>query len=194
VQLLVTRRPFRKRPQRGAWLLGAAPLLVFSSISVPAGAAPKRGDALQTDSLSMLLASRDYTTHTTTTIRNALNLSENVGLHYYFVDRLRVGMNLQLTERLWPHPPPGSSRLQRVAFMPQLGWSFYDPFYTAVIFSYAPRTQGRALPDLAVLGALGMALPVTRRVKLSLAAEVPFAFLQHRTLGVVGVMGVSIRL
>lgn len=189
-----TPRPFRKPPRFCAWVLGVAALLVLSGVSFRAQAAPKRGDALQTDSLSMLLANRDYTTHTTTTIRNALNLSENVGIHYYFVDRVRVGMNLQLTERLWPNPPAGSSRLQRVALMPQLGWSFCDPFYTAIIFSYAPRTQGRALPDLAVLGALGLSLPITRRVKLSLAAEVPFAFLQHRTLGIVGVMGVSIRL
>ena len=142
----------------------------------------------------MLLANHDYTTGTNSSIRNALNLSANVGLHYYFVDRVRIGMNLQFTERLWPHPPEGSTRFQRFALMPQLGWSFADPFYVAAIFSYAPRTQGRSLPDMAVLGALGVAFPVSRRTKLSLAAEVPYAFGQHRTLGVVGVVGVSFRL
>jgi hypothetical protein len=120
-------------------------------------------------------------------------LSGNVGLHYYVVDRVRLGMNLQFTERLWPKPAPGSSRFQRFALMPQLGWSFADPFYTALIFSYAPRTLGGATPDLAVLAALGAAFPVSRRVKLSLAGEASFAFLHHRTLGVVAVTGVSIR-
>jgi len=173
------------------WLLGAASAVAACSLSVTSWAAPKRGDVLQTDSLSMLLASRDYTSRTTTTLRKVVNLSANIGLHYYFVDRVRFGMNLQFTERLWPDPPSGSSRFQRFALMPQLGWSFYDPFFTAIIFSYAPRTQGRAEPDLAVLGALGAALPVTRRMKVSLAGEVPYAFLHHRTLGVVAIAGVS---
>lgn len=157
-------------------------------------AAPKRGDVIQTDSLSMLLASRDYTTHTSTTLSSVVNLSGNVGLHYYFVDRVRAGMNLQFTERFWPEPPAGSSRFQRFAFMPQLGWSFFDPFFTALIFSYAPRTQGRAKPDMAVLGALGATFPLSNRMRLSFAAEVPYAFLEHRTLGLVAVVGVSFRL
>lgn len=175
------------------WLLRAALVLALSSTTVDANAAPKRGDVLQTDSLSMLLASHDYTTGTNTTLRNAVNLSGNVGLHYYFVDRVRIGTNLQFTERLWPEPPAGSSRFQRFALMPQLGWSFCDPFYTALIFSYAPRTLGRATPDMAVLAALGAAFPISRRVKLSVALEVPFAFLHHRTLGLVAVTGISIR-
>lgn len=176
------------------WLLRAAVALALSSATVEANSAPKRGDGLQTDSLSMLLASHDYTTGTNTTLRNNVNLSGNVGLHYYFVDRVRIGMNLQLTERLWPEPPTGSSRFQRFALMPQLGWSFCDPFYTALIFSYAPRTLGGATPDLAVLAALGAAFPISDRVKLSVALEVPFAFLHHRTLGLVAVTGMSIRL
>jgi hypothetical protein len=47
---------------------------------------------------------------------------------------------------------------------------------------------------MAVLVALGAAFPVTKRVKLSLALEVPFAFLHHRTVGLVAVTGISIRL
>ena len=50
------------------------------------------------------------------------------------------------------------------------------------------------ITDLAVVGSLGAGLPVTRRVKLSLAIEVPFAFLQSRTIGLVGLTGVSILL
>jgi len=183
----------RRAPSR-KWLLCAASVLALCSATLRAHAGPKRGDGLQTDSVSMLLASHDYTTHTNTTLRNAVNLSLNAGLHYYFVDRVRIGINLQLTERLQPQPPAGTSRFQRLALMPQLGWSFHDSFYTALIFSYAPRTQGRARPDLAVLAALGATLPVTKRVKLSAAIETPYAFLQHRTLGLVAVTGVSIRL
>jgi hypothetical protein len=182
---------FRRRAI--AWLFSAAICCAAASAHTVAEAAPKKGDALQTDSISMLLASHDYTTGESSSIKQALNLSAIVGLHYYFVDRVRVGMGIQFTERIWPQPPPGSSRFQRFALMPQLGWSFYDPFYTALIFSYAPRTLGRANPDLAIIPALGAALPVSRRVKLSLAVEAPFAFLYHRTLGVVGLTGVSFR-
>jgi hypothetical protein len=185
--------PFLSRHYRSpSWLVRAA--LALSSVAAGAHAGPKRGDVLQTDSLSMLLASHDYTTDTASTLKNAVNLSANVGLHYYFVDRVRIGMNLQLTERLWPAPPAGSSRFQRFALMPQLNWSFYDPFYAGLIYSYAPRTQGRAIPDMAVLGALGAAFSVSERMKLSLALQVPYTFLYHRTVGLVAVAGVSFRL
>ncbi len=176
------------------YLRRAALVPVLATVTTLAHAGPKQGDGLQTDSLSMLLASRDYTTHTDSSLRNVINVSGNVGLHYYFVDRVRAGMSLQFTERLWPAPPAASSRFQRFALMPQLGWSFYDPFYTALIFSYAPRTLGRAIPDLAVLVAFGVSLPVTERMKFTVALDVPFAFLHHRTLGLVALMGVSFRL
>jgi hypothetical protein len=188
----MSRPPSRNSP-RAAWLLRVASALVASGITLSAQAGPKRGDVLQTDSLSMLLVSHDYTTNTNSSIRNVVNLSVNVGLHYYFVDRVRFGMNLQFTERLWPEPPAGSSRFQRFALMPQLGWSFYDPFYMALIFSYAPRTQGGAVPDMAVLAALGATFPITERMKLSVALDVPFAFLHHYTLGLVALTGVSFR-
>ena len=176
------------------WLFSAAICCTAASVHTHAHAAPKKGDGLQTNSLSVLLASHDYTTKTSSSIKDAVNLSAVVGLHYYFVDRVRIGMGLQFTERLWPQPPLGSSRFQRFALMPQLGWTFADPFFTALIFSYAPRTLGRANVDMAVIGALGAALPVTRRMKLSLAVEVPYAFYYHRTVGLVGLMGISFRL
>ena len=175
-------------------LFSAAICFITMSVHTRALAAPKQGDVLQTDSLSMLLASHDYTTKTSSSIKDTVNLSAVVGLHYYFVDRVRIGMGLQLTERLWPQPPAGSSRFQRFALMPQLGWSFADPFYTALVFSYAPRTYGRANLDMAIMGVLGAALPVTRRMKISLALEVPYAFYYHRTLGLIALTGVSFRL
>jgi hypothetical protein len=183
---------FRRRAL--GWLFSAAICFTAASVHTRAHAAPKKGDGLQTDSLSMLLASHDYTTKSSSSIKDAVNLSGVVGLHYYFVDRVRIGMGLQFTERLWPQPPLGTSRFQRFALMPQLGWSFADPFYAALIFSYAPRTLGRANLDMAVIGALGAALPVTRRMKFSLAVEVPYAFYYHRTLGLVALTGVSFRL
>lgn len=175
------------------WLLATAACLALLSLTGRAHAAPKKGDWLQTDSLSMLLVTRDFTTNKTSTVRKATNLSAIVGLHYYVVDRVRLGMGLQFTERLRPEPAPGTSRFQRFALMPQIGWSFRDPFYTALIFSYAPRTQGRAITDMSLIAVFGAAFPVTRRMKFSIAAEVPYAFYDHQMLGLVGLTGVSFR-
>lgn len=186
-------RPAVTSPAR-PWILTLAVVLALLSLPAPAHAAPKKGDWLQTDSLSMLLVSRDFTTNKTSTLRKATNLSAVVGLHYYFVDRVRVGMGLQFTERLRPAPTHGASRFQRFALMPQIGWTFYDPFYTALIFSYAPRTQGRALTDMAVYAVLGASFKLTRRMKFTVAAEVPYAFYDHQTVGLVALTGVSFRL
>jgi hypothetical protein len=175
-------------------LLALGICLLAIALPARAAAAPQRGDFLQTDSLSMQLVNRDFTSETTSSIADVVNLSGIAGLHCFVTDRVRLGMGIQYTRRLWPKPMPGASRFQRFALMPQVGWRFYDPFYTALIFSYAPRTLGRAIPDLAISGALGAALPMTKRVSFTLAVEVPYAFHYHRSLGLVALSGVSFRL
>lgn len=176
------------------WLLGVGICCAVAGYSTEASAAPKQGDVLQTDTLSMLLVNRDYTTKRTTSVKDNINLSANVGLHYYFVDRVRIGMGVQFTERLWPKPPPGVSRFQRFALMPQLSWNFQDPFYAALSFSYAPRTLGGANLEMAILGALGAAVSVTRSMKLGFAVQAPFVFQPRRALGLVAITGVSFSL
>jgi hypothetical protein len=171
-----------------------APLLAaLTTASIPAQAAPKRGDGLQTDGLSTLLVSRDFSEGATTSIASAFNLSEVIGLHYYFVDRVRLGMSVQLTERVAPEPEPGSSRLQRVAFLPQVGWNFWDPFYTALAVSYAPRTRGRSIPDVALMAVLGAGAALSDDVRFSVALEAPWAFRYHQTLGLVLYSGLGFR-
>src|SRR5687768_12829033 len=186
--------PSLSRRRRRPWLLGASLCCAVASYSAAASAAPKQGNVLQTDTLSMLLVNRNYTTKSTSSIEEVINLSAIIGLHYYFVDRVRLGMGLQFTERLWPEPPPEVSRFQRFALMPQLGWNFYEPFYAALSFAYAPRTLGTATLELAVLAALGAAVPVNRRMKLTFAIQSQFAFYRHRTLGLIALAGVSFSL
>lgn len=157
-------------------------------------AAGMQGDVLQTDSLGLGIVTRDFTAHTTKTLSDSANLSEFVGLHYYFVDRFRVGMNLQFTEQLTPALPMGESRWRTFSFLPQLGCNFYDPFFAGLIYKLAPRTNGQSKFDMAVQGLLGVAYPVSNSVRITLALEVPFAFYVHRTLGLTLLSGVSIRL
>jgi hypothetical protein len=174
--------------------LGLGICAALAGYATGVSAAPKQGDVLQTDTLSMLLVNRDYTTRTTSSLKDNINLSATIGLHYYFVDRVRIGLGLQFTERLWPEPPPPVSRFQRFALMPQLSWNFHDPFYTALSFSYAPRTLGGDNLELAVLAALGAALPITRKVKITFAVQAPFVFRPRHSLGLVALMGVSFSL
>jgi hypothetical protein len=174
---------------RVAWLICLAALCVCR----PACAAGKKGDFLQTDTLGVSLVTRDMTTRTTRTVGDATNLSEFVGLHYYVAQRVRLGMNLQLTERLVPDPPASQGRIQRFAFLPQVGWNFYDPFFTALVFGIAPRSEGKAQLNLTVQAVFGVSVPVSRHVSLSAALEVPWGYYPHQTVGLTALAGVAFR-
>jgi hypothetical protein len=181
------------RPSRalrfGAVLLASLPLFLARS----AHAAGTRGEFIQTDTLGVSLLTRDLDKDTTRTVKDALNLSEFVGLHGYVVDRVRLGANLQLTERLWPEPAPGA-RIQRFAVLPQVGWNFYDPFFAALVFGVAPRTDAKTRLNLSLQAVLGVSLPLSSRVRLSIAGEVPYTFYDRHLIGVTALTGIAIRL
>ncbi len=166
-------------------------LLVFASA---ANAAASQGEWVQTDSLGMNVVSHDFTTSTTKTVADAQRLSEFVGLLYYVTDRVRLGMNLQLSEQLGPRPPAGQSRFQTFALLPQVGWNFLDPFFAAVIFTLAPITAGQDKLDLGFQLLLGGGIALSDRVRANLALEVPWNFHIHQTLGLTPLAGLSIRL
>jgi hypothetical protein len=171
----------------------ALTLTALSCVSATGHAAPKRGEFLETNTLSMTLLSRDFTADTSTSVAEVVNLSGLVGIHYYFVDSVRLGVSMQGTARLWPEPEPGSSRAQRFAFLPQIGWNFYDPLFAAVLFAYAPRTRGRAIPDMSVAALLGVGVPLSDSVRFSVALEVPWAFYYHQTLSLAALTGLGVR-
>lgn len=168
----------------------AAALVLWAG---PAEAAGKRGEFIQTDTLGMSLLTRDLDHQTTRSVRDVVNLSQFVGLHGYVIDRLRVGANFQLTERLWPEPAPGA-RIQRFAVLPQIGWNFYDPFFTALVFGFAPRTDGREHLNLSLQVVLGVSVPISNRVRVSVAGEVPWTFYDRNLIGVTALTGIAIRL
>jgi hypothetical protein len=171
--------------------------MVFTLCSLApqhARATGKQGEFIQTDTLGTSVVTRDFTTRQTKTIADATNLSEFVGLHLYVLDHWRMGMNLQFTEQLAPTPPPGVSRFRAFAVLPQLGCNFYDPFFAALIYKIAPRTNGKNELDMAIQGLLGVGFPVSSRMRVSFAVEAPFAFYIHRTLGMSVLTGISFRL
>jgi hypothetical protein len=183
-----------QRARSGLSFVASALAAAYVLQSPPVHAAGKQGDIIQTDAIGTSLVSYDLDAKTSKTIADVVNLSEFVGLHAYVVDRVRVGMNLQFTERLWPGLPPGKSRFQRFALLPQVGWNFYDPFFTALVFGVAPRTDGQQHVNLTVQGVLGAGFPLSSRVRVNVAGEVPFTYYDKHTLGFTALTGISLRL
>ena len=174
-------------------LASVALILSLGLFARSARAAGKQGEFIQTDTLGVSLLTHDLDTGKTRSVADAVNLSEFVGLHGYVVDRVRLGANLQLSERLWPRPAPGA-RIQRFAVLPQVGWNFYDPFFAALVFGFAPRTDGKVHLNLSLQAVFGVSLPLTSRVRLSIAGEVPWTFYDRHLLGVTALTGIAIRL
>jgi hypothetical protein len=78
--------------------------------------------------------------------------------------------------------------------VPQVGWLFYAPFVTALVFGGAPRTDGRQHVNLTVQGVLGVGFAISERVRWSFAGEVPFTYYDKHALGFTALTGISIRL
>src|SRR5581483_5146001 len=153
---------------------------------------PKQGTFVQSDTLGMNLVSYNFDTGKTTGVGDVAGLSEFVGLHYFVIDRLRVGLNFQFTEYL-TDTSPGQSRFATFALLPQIGWHFWGPLFIAAVFTIAPWTLGgRPVPpsttgsnnfDLGFQFVFGGAIPLAKGVSLTLAGEVPYNFLVYRTIG-----------
>jgi hypothetical protein len=167
-------------------------LCCLVSRSSTAGGA--QGEVVQTDSVGIGLLTRDLDAKKTTTVADAANINEYFGIHYYFVERVRMGMVFQWSQRIAPEPPEGESRFQRLAFLPQIGWNFVDPFYVTAIYGIAPYTRGQSRLDMTVEGALGASFPLSDSVRLSFSAVVPYAFYAQRSIGLTAVTGLGFRL
>lgn len=182
-----------RRVRLGPSLLASALMAHCFLMSTPVHAGAQ-GDIIQTDSVGSSLVTYDLDTKATTSIAQVVNISEFIGLHAYVVDRVRLGMNLQFTERVWPALPAGKSAFQRFAVLPQVGWNFYDPFFTALVLGVAPRTEGRQHLNLTVQGVLGVGVSLSNRVRLNFAGNVPVTYYDEHTLGLTAVAGISFRL
>ena len=174
-------------------------LLAFLLFAAPgtALAGPPQGAWSQSDTLGMNLVSWNVDTSKTTTVSDTTALSEFIGIHYFFIDNVRLGVNLQFTEYL-STPKSTQSRLATFAVLPQIGWHFAGPFYAAFVLTIAPWTGGVSNFVLGVQGVLGVGIPLAERVKLTLAIEVPVNFgitsTTSTTIGFTPLLGISIRL
>jgi hypothetical protein len=181
-------------------LLRAALLTAMAVGVVAPGTAEaegKQGDFVQSDTLGLRLLNYQYNPSPTQlkTIADQGVMSEFVGLHYFFIDRVRVGMNLQFSEQL--APPVGADNgiaFRTFAFLPQIGWDFWGPMFAAFVVTLAPWSSGTSTFEFGIQGVLGVGVPIVNRVKLTVAVEVPFTFAPDREVALTPLLGVAIRL
>jgi hypothetical protein len=188
--------PFRSHHRSSASIAAvAAASAGWLLAPTTARAAGKQGDVVQTDTLGMNLVNHAFDTDKTTTVGDAAVLSEFVGAHYFFVDRVRLGLNLQFSEQLEPAPAPkGGSRFRTFALLPQIGWDFWGPMFAALVVTVAPWTSGTSTFDFGFQAVLGAGIPIADGVKITGAIEVPVNFVVHRTIGLTPLLGMSFRL
>jgi hypothetical protein len=172
---------------------------LFVLMLVPSLArADLQGEWIETDTLGLPLytgtcQSFAHCNYSEDDITNQQNLAYFIGAHYYFRDHVRIGMNLQLTERLNPTPGNGQD-IRTFAFLPQIAWNFSNPFFVALTLTIAPWTSGGSNFDLGFQGVFGASTRLTDRIRGSLALEVPVYFYLERSIGITPLLGISIRI
>ena len=169
-------------------------IVVVGAFGFASARADTRGEIVETDTLGMNVVSYNASAGKTTTVADAANLSEFVGLHYYIIDHVRLGANLQFTERIAPDPASGQSRFQTLALLPQVGWNFRRPFFVALVITLAPWTGGTNTFDGGFQGVFGASFEVQSRINANIAVEVPINLVRATTIGLTPLVGISVRL
>lgn len=166
-------------------------LCVISPAVHAAGAA---GDIVETDMLGSNVLQYNFGSGKTTSIANESALSEFVGLHYYFIDEVRVGMAFQFTETIAPPPPDGVSSFSTFALLPQVGWNFSKPFFAQLTVAVPLRKDSVAETDLGVQAVFGASLPLSDQISGTFAVEIPYYFLLEQTIGLTPLVGIGCKL
>ena len=161
--------------------------------ALPARAA-ERGEVLQVTNLGVPLYVHNFDTSKDTTIADRLSIAEFLGAHYFITDRIRVGIMVQLTEQFSGDVAKGADRWTTFALLPQVGWHFYQRFFAAGVFTYAPRSGGKDQLDLGIQAVLGGSVPITDYASFGYALEVPYNFHVAKTIGITPLIGLSYKL
>jgi hypothetical protein len=169
-------------------------MVAIVALSSRSARADHQGEWIDTDMVGMNAYTYNFDKHTDTNVGSTQDLSDFVGLHYYVVDHVRVGMSLEFTERLAPEPATGTGRFQTFALLPQIGWNFSRSFYAALVATIAPWTSGKDLFDAGFQGLIGASTPFTSSIRGSVALQIPVTVVQATTIGATVLAGLSISL
>ncbi len=173
------------------WVILYGSLCVLPPVVQAAGQA---GDIVQTDMLGTNVWTENLDTGKVKTIGDSFGLSEFVGLHYYFMDDVRVGMAFQFTETVAPPPPAGVSDFTTFALLPQVGWNFAKPFFAQLTVAVPLRTDGVNQVDFGLQGVFGASLPLSDRLSANLALEIPVYLKLEHTIGLTPLAGIGWKL
>lgn len=157
-------------------------------------AAAEAGEVVQVDNIGVPLYAHNFDTGKDTGIGDKLSIAEFLGAHYFVTDRVRVGAMVQVTEQFSGPLAKGADRWTTFALLPQVGWYFYDRFFVAGVFTYAPRSGGKDQLDLGVQAVVGGSLAITPSASFGYALEVPYNFHVARTVGITPLVGLSYKL
>lgn len=175
--------------------LGSGLLLcVLLAFPMAAFAAGKAGDLVESDMLGSNLWTQNLDTGKQKTIGDSFGLSEFVGLHYYFVDEVRVGLAVQFTETIAPPPPAGKDAFTTLAFLPQIGWNFAKPFFAQLTVAVPIRTNGVNQVDFGLQPVFGASLPLANDLSFTAALEIPFYLALEHTVGLTPLVGLGWKL
>jgi hypothetical protein len=157
-------------------------------------AAGQAGDVVETDMVGSNLWTYNFATGAQKNIGTNFGLSEFVGLHYYFVNEVRVGMAFQFTEALNPAPAPGKDAFSTFALLPQIGWNFLKPFFIQLTVSVPLRMNAVNEVDFGLQPVLGASLSLAPDLSATLALEIPFYLALEQTVGVTPLAGIGWKL
>jgi hypothetical protein len=180
----------------GALTRVATPTAMIAALffDVHGARATERGEVIQVDNVGVPLYVHNFDTGKDTSIGDKLSIAEFLGGHYFVTDRIRVGMMVQITEQFTGDLAPHADRWTTFALLPQLGWYFYDRFFVAGVFTYAPRSGGKDQLDLGLQVVAGGSLALTDDASFGYALEVPYNFHVARTIGITPLLGFSYKL
>jgi hypothetical protein len=179
---------------RTAFLVAATALCLLAETETSSARAAERGEVVQVDNVGVPLYSHNFDTGKDTSIGDKLSIAQFLGAHYFVTSRVRVGMMVQLTEQFTGDLAPHADRWTTFALLPQVGWYFYERFFVAGVFTYAPRSGGKDQLDLGVQAVVGGSIPLTSDASFGYALEVPYNFHVARTIGITPLVGFSYKL
>ena len=127
-----------------------------------------------------------------TTPADQLQLTQFPGGGIYVHKRVRIGLNLQISEALTN--PPKENSFVAFAFLPQVNWNFWGPLTASVVPTFFVRLAGINQFAYNTQFVFQASLPLGKGFSGFLALEIPVFFYPYISIGLTPLIGVSYHL
>ncbi len=123
---------------------------------------------------------------------NGFMVSEFPGIGCFVTDQIRLGMNLQFTEKVFPEP---ATNLTHFGLLPQVNVHVWGPWTASLVPSFYPVFDGVSDFHFAMQGVLTAGFPLEQGFTATVSLEVPWFFRisasTDETVGITTIIGVS---